>query len=91
MGCVDVVAAKRRAQRRRPSWLVGREIGGGQQATVVSEEALELLRDVAPVEAIERRLDRGSARPSIAPTATAASKALPPLRSIFSPADEAIG
>jgi hypothetical protein len=33
----------------------------------------------------------GSARPSIAPVATAASKALPPFSSICSPADDAIG
>ncbi len=55
---VDVVAAIRRAQRLGPLRLVGGEIGRGQQAAVLLEEALELLRDVALVETIERRLDR---------------------------------
>ena len=54
---VDVVAAIRRAQRLGPLRLVGGKVGRGQQAAVLLEEALELLRDVAFVEAIERRLD----------------------------------
>ena len=57
-----VVAAIIGAQRLGPLRLVSGQVGRGEDAAVRLEEAIELLRDVALVEPIERGPDRRRAR-----------------------------
>ena len=66
---VDVVAAIGRVQRLGPLRLVGRQVGRVSNAAVLLEEALELLRDVALVEPIERGPDGRRSRRASAPCA----------------------